>query len=131
MEEIVYIGPTSFGVSQQAAECGKHLLIDAYDCKNLNNYDFLLDTIYSLIKLINMKPLLPPIVVRGSPHLPGLSCICIIETSHIAIHTFTDNQKVAIDVYSCKSFDTEKAYNFLEKKFDFGNVPVYHVHNRM
>lgn len=114
-----------------ALPCGKHLLIDAYGCKRLGDASFLLDTISELVRLIGMKFLVPPIVVQGSPHLPGLSCFCIIETSHIAIHTFIDEDKVAIDVYSCKAFDPGIAYDYLKLRFGFGRVPVHEIHDRM
>lgn len=48
----------------------------------------------------------------------GLSVVGIISASHIAIHTWPENQFVAIDIFSCKSlFQVNKIIFALKKRF--------------
>ena len=96
---------------------GRHITIDAQGCANLDSKQFLLDFINKLVVLIDMNILLEPQIVEGAEHLPGLTCFCIIETSHIAIHTFTDKKSLSADVYSCKDFDANVVFKYFEKKF--------------
>jgi S-adenosylmethionine decarboxylase len=104
--------------------------MDVYGCEIIGDSDYLKSITLELVQLIKMKVLLPPIVVVGAPHLPGLSCFCIIETSHIAMHTFTDINKVSIDVYSCQDFDADKAITFFKDKFKFKRMALHKVIKR-
>jgi S-adenosylmethionine/arginine decarboxylase-like enzyme len=110
---------------------GKHLLIDAYDCEHLSDPEYLKDTVLELVQLIKMKILIQPIIATGAPHLPGYSCFCIRETSHIAIHTFSDTDKIAIDIYSCCDFDTIQATTFLKNRFSIKNIRLLKVVDRI
>jgi S-adenosylmethionine decarboxylase len=111
-------------MARSNCENGKHLVIDAYGCNNLNNKKYLIETITNVVKLIEMKILFPPKVVKGADHLPGLSAFCIIETSHVAIHTFTDNNKVSIDIYSCMDFDENKCINYFKERFGMNKIKL-------
>lgn len=110
--------------TQSSCDDGKHLIIDAYGCTNLNNKKYLIETINNIVKLINMKMLLAPKVVKGANHLPGLSAFCVIETSHIAIHTFTNNNKVSIDIYSCMTFDENKCIEYFKERFGMNKIKL-------
>uniref|UniRef100_A0A6H1Z9Q3 Putative S-adenosylmethionine decarboxylase n=1 Tax=viral metagenome TaxID=1070528 RepID=A0A6H1Z9Q3_9ZZZZ len=50
-------------------------------------------------------------------HLKGISAVQFIMTSTIAIHTLDDLQKVFINIFSCKDFDTDAARYFTQKWF--------------
>ena len=41
--------------------------------------------------------------------IEGISAFVMIAESHISIHTFPEKDYVFMDVFSCKSFDAEKA----------------------
>jgi len=46
------------------------------------------------------------------PHLVGTSAIQFITTSNITIHTLDIMERVYLNIFSCKSFDKEKAKTF-------------------
>ena len=64
---------------------------------------------------IDMNILDGPYVVRGVPENPGVTGIEVIDKSHIAIHTFDENNNIIIDVYICKSFNANKAVEYLKE----------------
>ena len=52
----------------------------------------------------------------------GVSGFVLIAESHISIHTFPSKDYVNIDVFSCKSFDAEKALEQIKAFFSLGRV---------
>ena len=69
--------------------------------------------------LIGMKILSGPYVVEGVPENPGWTGFVIIDKSHISIHTVTEGNRVSIDVFSCKTFDEEVVFRYLEEHLPF------------
>jgi len=91
-----------------------HLIIDGYsgDQKILRDEDFLRKWLETYPARIGMTRISPPYVLRYvGPVLEdwGISGFVFLAESHIAIHTFVEQNYVNIDVFSCKDFDTEKA----------------------
>jgi S-adenosylmethionine decarboxylase len=70
-----------------------------------------------LAKLCEMKIIGGPLVVSGVPSNPGISGFCIIDYSHISIHTFSKHQEICVDIFSCKPYDPKKIYVYLCKTF--------------
>ena len=70
-----------------------------------------------IVSLIQMKKLGDMIINEGSEGLPGFSVIQMIETSHIALHTFSNNNSYMFSVESCKYFDDSKLMVFLLNYF--------------
>jgi S-adenosylmethionine decarboxylase len=68
-----------------------------------------------------MKPMIKPYIVRtpgNNAHDPGgWSGFILIEESHISFHTFVKRGFVTVDIYTCKSFDTDLAIKSLKKFF--------------
>jgi S-adenosylmethionine decarboxylase len=98
---------------------GLHLLIDGVLEKPLNRED-LLHILEVLPARIDMSILSGPVIVEGVPENPGWTGFVIIDKSHIAVHTFTANNTISIDVYSCKAFDKVKVVEFLNNHIKFG-----------
>lgn len=71
---------------------------------------------------IDMNILDGPYMVRGVPENPGVTGIEVIDKSHIAIHTFDENNTISIDVYSCKPFNAKKAVEYLKKHIKFMEI---------
>jgi len=96
-----------------------HLIVDAV-CftERIADKKSIRKIIEAIPKIIQMKTLIKPVVISGKT-LPGISGIVIIETSHIAIHTFTAKDYVNIDVFSCKPFNPDKVVNYLKKELNF------------
>jgi S-adenosylmethionine decarboxylase len=55
----------------------------------------------------------------------GVSGFVIIAESHISIHTFPRRNYVNIDIFSCKSFDCEKALSDAKHLFDLEDVKTW------
>ena len=51
------------------------------------------------------------------PHLVGTSAIQFIKTSNITIHTLDLLQRVYINIFSCKEFDSDDAARFSVRFF--------------
>jgi S-adenosylmethionine/arginine decarboxylase-like enzyme len=72
----------------------------------------------NLIKDIDMKILAGPYAkycdVKGNR---GLTCVTIIETSHITLHSWDENNPalVQLDVYSCKELDETVVFDYVYK----------------
>lgn len=97
---------------------GVHLMVDGVTAKPVDKekVDFILR---DLPPRIDMHILDGPHVVEGVPENPGVTGIEVIDKSHIAIHTFTENNTISIDVYSCKAFNAKKVVDYLKTHIDF------------
>jgi S-adenosylmethionine decarboxylase len=60
-----------------------------------------------------------------NPNDSGISGFVIIAESHISVHTFPHRDYVNIDVFSCKSFDHEKALTDARALFDLRQVKTW------
>ncbi|MCH7828897.1 S-adenosylmethionine decarboxylase [Patescibacteria group bacterium] len=109
-----------------------HIIFDAFgvDKKLLRNEKFTLNLLLQLPKLVGMKILSGPHLVRDydTGH-EGLTGFAIIDYSHISLHTFVDTQEIFIDIFSCKPFDYKKVrrYLFKQLKIKSGQVETLEV----
>ena len=71
---------------------------------------------------IGMKILVGPVVVAGHLINPGWTGFVVIDKSHIAIHTFTEGNRISIDVYSCQSFDADEVERYFNTKIGLTRV---------
>ncbi len=103
-------------------EFGQHLTIDASKCnkRKLIDQSFVYDILNNLPAKLNMTKMTLPHVVkwldRGAT-VDGISGFVMIAESHISIHTFPEKDYIFMDVFSCKSFDAEKAAKLLVNAF--------------
>lgn len=93
---------------------GYHLLLDCKGCdtNKISNPKILADFVKTLIKTIDMKAYGEPILKHFAEHNPevaGYSLLQLIETSSITGHFADLSGDSYIDIFSCKSFDIEKA----------------------
>ena len=96
--------------------------INLYDCdaNKITTPAVMREFVIALCKEINMKPHGEPHIGKfGSDSLEGHSVMQFIETSSITIH-FDDKMgnRAFIDIFSCKYFDQEKAFEFSKNYFD-------------
>lgn len=115
----------------------KHLLIRAEVKKppTVDQTDWMHDWFKGLIEAIGMKVLMGPFVtyldVEGNR---GFTGVCIIETSHMAMHVWDecDPGIMQFDVYTCGALDintvfdqlqvfepTKIDYKFLDREYGF------------
>ncbi|OGZ18755.1 MAG: hypothetical protein A2175_00510 [Candidatus Nealsonbacteria bacterium RBG_13_42_11] len=104
-----------------------HLILDfiKVDKKYLNDKNFLERLIISVSKVIKMNILYGPVVIEGGKHNPGLSAFCIIDYSHISVHTFSKEREFCFDVFSCKKFDGVKLEKHLTKTLKASQNKVF------
>jgi len=76
------------------------------------------------VEAVDMSILEGPIIAEGIESNPGLSIIAIIDFSHISMHTFANNKKALIDIFSCKEYDKEKVLQVCEKYFATPNTTI-------
>ena len=96
----------------------KHLLIRSEVKKPLANEQDTINWLTKLVKKIDMNVLAGPYASTVSKKgNKGLSGVVIIDTSHIAIHTWdeTDPALIQLDVYSCKHFKKSDVVECLEE----------------
>ncbi len=102
---------------------GKSVAIDLLDCPHemIDNKDTVLDFIQKVIKYIDMKAHGPTYIERfgeiGKHPGPGYSAMQFIETSSITIHCDEFDNRVFIDIFSCKDFDADAAAQFSKEYF--------------
>ena len=72
-------------------------------------------TLRDLAMLCEMKIVSGPHAVEGIPQNPGYTAVCIVDFSHIGIHTFSNPCEVCIDIFSCKPFDPKVVHDYLIK----------------
>jgi len=97
----------------------KHIIFDAFCCNRnlINDEDFIFHLILDLAKLIKMRILVGPNLLRDhNKKHPGITGIAIIDYSHISIHTFVKTKEVFLDIFSCRPFDYSKVKKYLLKK---------------
>ncbi|MBD3210688.1 hypothetical protein GF318_04880 [Candidatus Micrarchaeota archaeon] len=76
----------------------------------------------SVLREIGMKPLGPMSWAEAEDlDFPGQSFVQMISTSHISLHFFSETNEIYFDLYSCKSFDSEKVLRLLDETFGLRN----------
>lgn len=89
----------------------KHLIVRAETLLTPNSVPATVRWFKQLVEKIDMKlidlPNNPNCFYMDTPGNRGLTCVGIIETSHIALHCWDEDQPglFQLDVYSCKDFD--------------------------
>lgn len=95
-----------------------HIIFDAFKVQKrlLDNEEFALKLLLDIPKLVGMKILSGPNLVRDyDKGHEGITGFAIIDFSHISLHTFVKTREMFVDVFSCKKFDYEKVRKYLYK----------------
>lgn len=77
------------------------------------------------VDILHMHVLEGPHIAKGIDENPGISGFCIIDYSHISIHTFTDPKEALIDIFSCKPYNPAVVKNYMLEQF---HIPEANVH---
>ena len=121
-------GEMGKGVFTIMKSYGKELILDLHECdpSKFNRED--LDIFFAqLCELLDMKKCerywwddygLPKNQQQTEPHLKGTSAVQFIMTSNITIHTLDIMERVYLNIFSCKSFSTQKATLFCRRFFN-------------
>jgi S-adenosylmethionine decarboxylase len=106
---------------------GPHLMMDGYGCdrRKLRDLNLVYRILEELPDRIGMTKIMPPYVFKYSGVKPedwGVSGFVLIAESHISIHTFPEKNFVSVDIFSCKTFQTEEAEAYLKDVFGMEKV---------
>ena len=95
-----------------------HIVVRAEVNKAPKDIRFIRKWIRKLIKAIGMKMLGQPMAhYVNDKGNKGLTCLAILNTSHIAVHTWdeTDPALLQLDVYSCGILDKKIVFEHLQQ----------------
>ena len=101
---------------------GKGLSIQLYDCKNDIGVEEAALLIDEIIAAIEMNKLGRASVQQGKAGMPGFSIIQMIETSHLALHTFSESNCYMFNLESCKDYDEYAVKDLLNAALQPSNV---------
>ena len=102
----------------------KHIIIRAEVNKPPKDTHFIKEWMKNLITAIGMKRLSEPnavyCVTKGNR---GLTCLTILSTSHIALHTWDETSPgvLQLDVFSCSELDKNVVLKHIEQ-FEPSNI---------
>ena len=107
-----------------------HLVIDGYsgDVSRMWDQELVRRFLEDCPSTLGMTKLCEPQVLtyRGANDQDsGVSGYVIIAESHISIHTFPLRDYVNVDVFSCKSFDDQRALRDVKELFSLGEVRTW------
>ena len=101
---------------------GTHIILDIYDINNNdannddNNDNEILKYESSIIKILDMiieKFNLNVVAKAVHQFQPfGVTGVYVLSESHLSIHTFVEEKKVSMDLYTCNSFN--RCYEFID-----------------
>jgi spermidine synthase len=103
---------------------GKHILVEYYQCseKVLNDPSFVEEAMTSAAKLAGAT------IINSTTHhfSPwGVSCVVVIQESHLSIHTWPEFKFASVDLYTCGgSVDPWIGFKSLSKAFETTNYSV-------
>lgn len=104
-----------------------HLVIDGYDgdVDKMWDRELVRDFLTNYPDNLGMTRITEPQVLEyNGPKVEdgGVSGFVIIAESHISIHTFPYRNYVNIDIFSCKSFDDDRALREVRALFAFQEI---------
>jgi len=106
-------------MSYPLIESGTHIIIDIYEIENNEKIKYENTIIELLDKIVNKYNLN---VVNKALHQfkpYGITGVYVLSESHLSIHTFVEERKVAMDLYTCKTLkDTDNIINYIKTLFD-------------
>ena len=105
----------------------KHLLIRAevLNCPKKDEMGYVLSWMTYLNTSINIKLMQGPnISYVDQKGNRGITCMALIETSHIVLHIWDETEPglFQLDVYSCKSFDMGIVIKSLNESFKINKL---------
>lgn len=99
---------------------GRSCSVDLHECDHelLKDPEAIKKFVHELCKVLKMKRHGPTLIERfGHKELRGWSMMQFIETSSITAHFDEKENRVFIDIFSCKRYDAAKVVHFCKKYF--------------
>ena len=107
-----------------------HLIIDGYSSNSdiLQSEEFIYQLLDQYPAEIGMTKIAPPYVLRyvgAKPEEWGVSGFVMIAEGHISIHTFVERRYANVDVFSCKSFNSNQVIEDLSARLQLTEVRTH------
>jgi S-adenosylmethionine decarboxylase len=101
-------------MQQTTPPWGQHLILDLAGCprERLTNPEHLRTWIRELVNSIDMRPYGEPQIEHFATHsnaAAGYTVVQLIETSNICAHFAENLGQAFIDIFSCKTFQNDRA----------------------
>jgi S-adenosylmethionine/arginine decarboxylase-like enzyme len=101
---------------------GQHLILDMGGCnEKISRKESIRAFVAELVDAIDMVAYGEPLIEHFATHsqeAAGYSLVQLIETSAISAHFSDHNRDVYLDVFSCKSFDSNRVVQVVDKYFE-------------
>jgi len=101
---------------------GKHLLIDCWGCKYLNNESRLRDILESAVSRAGATLLHTYTHKFGRGG--GISGVAVLAESHISVHSWPEYSFTAFDIFMCGKSDPELALKELTEQLEPERIQV-------
>ena len=103
---------------------GHHLIVDIDNINNNKIYSnsFILKLCNDIIKSTNIN-VLKSLIHKFKPH--GLTALYLLSESHFSIHTWPQEKKIRLDLFSCnKNNNFDKAINIIKKNLPESKINI-------
>lgn len=103
---------------------GHHLIVDIDNINNNKFYSnsFILKLCNDIIKSTNIN-VLKSLIHKFKPH--GLTALYLLSESHFSIHTWPEEKKIRLDLFSCnKNNNFDKAIDIIKKNLPESKINI-------
>ena len=103
---------------------GYHLIVDIDNINNnkIFSNSFILKLCSDIIKSTNIN-VLKSLIHKFKPH--GLTALYLLAESHFSIHTWPEEKKIRLDLFSCnKNNNFDKAINIIKKNLPESKINI-------
>jgi S-adenosylmethionine decarboxylase proenzyme len=97
---------------------GTHIILDLKEIENneILKYEKDIREILDIISIEFKLNVVGRIIHQFEPF--GVTGVYVLSESHLSIHTFVEEKKIAMDLYTCKDFDeNERLITFIKNIF--------------
>ena len=101
---------------------GNHILLDFYGAKNLSDINIVEQALKDAANSCGATILAIKLHVFGEEG--GITGVALLAESHITIHSWPENNFVALDIFVCGKCNAYKAIEPLKKAFDPNIVEI-------
>ena len=105
---------------------GKHYLLNLYGCSFvlLNDEKCLIELLENAA-VASGATVIQTIFKKFDPQ--GVTVICLLSESHISIHTWPEEGKAAVDVYTCGDCDPKVGCDMIIEQLQCTNHPLSYI----
>ena len=105
---------------------GKHYVASFYDCKNIEDTNFIKSVIHTALTLAHCT------IVGYTDYTfdnNGFTAVFLLSESHCSVHSYPENQSLFIDLFTCgEKADTQCFHQVLVELFETTNYQFQILH---